>query len=170
MNTLKTIYPIISVTVVVFIAVTLLNATDAVTRPAILEQRELRKMRMLGEIFPEMDERIAENDIYRIYADGVEIGFAFLAEGRGYGGPIDILVGLENETVQGITIVSHTETPGLGEKITERTFLDQFAGLNIDDVALRRDNGEVDAITGATISARAVADAVRETAKRILKE
>ncbi len=169
-DTLKKLYPIISVTVVVFLALALLGVTDVVARPAILEQRELRKVRMLTEIFPDMTEFILEDDIFRIYSDEAKIGFAFLAKGRGYGGPVHILAGLENETVKGIAIVLHTETPGLGARITEPEFTDQFVELYIGDVALRRDNGRVDAITGATISARAVVDAVRETAERILEE
>jgi len=109
-----------------------------------------------------MTEYTLEDDIYMIYADEAEVGFAFLAVGKGYGGNIDILVGLENETtVKGVTIISHLETPGLGARITESSFRDQFAGLNIDDVALKRDGGQIDAVTGATISSRAVVDAVR---------
>lgn len=165
---LKKIYSIISVTVIVGIAVALLGVTDKVTRPAILEQRRLRAERMLGEIFPYMNEFIFEDGIYRIYSDKIKIGFAFYAEGRGYGGIIRILVGLKNETIQGIGIVSHAETPGLGAKITDPEFTDQFVGLPVGDVALKRDHGRVDGITAATISARAAADAIRVGAKRIL--
>jgi len=48
--------------------------------------------------------------------------------------------------------------------ITESDFTDKFVGLNIDDVALRQEGGHIDGITGATISSKAVIDAVRETA------
>ncbi|GAH24330.1 unnamed protein product, partial [marine sediment metagenome] len=94
--------------------------------------------------------------------------------GKGYGGDIDILVGLEDEaTIKGISIISSLETPGLGSRIAESPFTDKFTGLNIDDVALRRDGGQIDAITGSTISSRAVVDAVRDTAMekvKLLKE
>jgi electron transport complex protein RnfG len=128
-------------------------------------QREQKIQRMLHEIFPNMTEYILEDDIYMVYSDEDEIGFAFLAVGKGYGGLIDILIGLENETaIKGVTIISHLESPGLGARITESSFIDQFAGVNIADVALRQKGGEIDAITGATISARAVVNAVRATA------
>jgi len=170
-NAFKKVYPIISITVVVFLAVTVLGETYVVASPRIEEQRVLRKERMLKGIFPEMTESTLEDDIYRIYYDGDKIGFAFLAEGRGFGGPITILVGLKDpETVRGIGIVLHTETPGLGAKITEREFLDRFAGLNIADVALTRDDGRIDAITAATVSARAVADTVRKAMEDRLEE
>ena len=122
------------------------------------------------EIFPSMTEHTLENDVYMIYSDEAEIGFAFLAMGKGYGGNIDILVGLENETtVKGITIVSHLESPGLGARITESVFTDQFTGLNIDDVVLKRDGGQIDAITGASISSESVVDAIRATVIEKLK-
>ena len=122
-DTLKKVFPIISVTVVVFIAVTLLYLTDTVARPMIEWQKEQKIQRMLYEIFPNMTEHTLEDDIYMIYSNEAEIGFAFLAVGKGYGGLIDILVGLENETtIKGVTIVSHLESPGLGARITESVF------------------------------------------------
>lgn len=161
----KKFFPIISITIVVSLAVILLGVTNSIVRPMIEWQREQKIQRMLHEIFPNMTEYILEDDIYMVYSDEDEISFAFLAVGKGYGGLIDILIGLENETtIKGVTIISHLESPGLGARITESSFIDQFIGVNIADVALRQKGGEIDAITGATISARAVVDAVRATA------
>ncbi len=169
-DTLKKVFPLISVTVVVFIAVILLGLTNTVVRPMIEWQKEQKIQRMLYEIFPDMTEHTLEDDIYIIYSDGAEIGFAFLAVGKGYGGLIDILVGLENETtIKGVTIVSHLESPGLGARITESAFTDQFTGGNITDVALRQKGGEIDAITGASISSGAVVDAIRAAAMEKIK-
>jgi electron transport complex protein RnfG len=90
--------------------------------------------------------------------------------GKGYGGDIDILIGLEDETtIKGITIISQSETPGLGSRIAESSFASKFAGLNIGDVALKQDGGQIDAITGATISSGAVVDAVRTAAMEKVK-
>ena len=164
-DTLKKVFPIISITIVVSIAVTLLGLTNSLVRPMIEWQKEQKIQRMLYEIFPNMTEYILEDDIYIIYSDEAEIGFAFLAVGKGYGGLIDILVGLENETtIKGVTIISQLESPGLGARIAESSFTDQFAGANFADVALSQKGGEIDAITGATISSRAVVDAIRATA------
>jgi electron transport complex protein RnfG len=141
-----------------------------VVRDKIEWQKEQKIQRMLYEIFPNMTEHTLEDDIYMIYSNEAEIGFAFLAVGKGYGGLIDILVGLDNETtIKGVTIVSHLESPGLGARITESSFRDQFAGLNIDDVVLKRDGGQIDAITGATISSGAVVDAIRATVMEKVK-
>ncbi len=169
-DTLKKLFPIISVTVVVFIAVALLGLTDTLVRDKIEWQKEQKIQRMLYEIFPNMTEHTLEDDIYMIYSDEAEISFAFLAVGKGYGGLIDILVGLENETtIKGITIVSHLESPGLGARITESSFREQFIGVNIADVALRQKGGEIDAITGASISSGAVVDAIRATVMEKVK-
>jgi len=86
-------------------------------------------------------------------------------------GDINILVGLEDETtVKGIKIVSQEETPGLGTRITEPFFTDQFAGIAIKDIALSRDGGKIDAITSSTISSSAVVDAVRATVMEKVKQ
>ena len=82
-DTLKKVFPIISVTVVVFIAVALLGLTDTVVRDKIEWQKEQKIQRMLYEIFPNMTEHTLEYDIYMIYSDEAEIGFAFLAVGKG---------------------------------------------------------------------------------------
>jgi len=167
---LKKAFPVILLTVVVAVSVTLLTFTDRLTREKIEYQREQKIHRMLFEIFPNMSQYTLENDIYTIYSDGAKVGYAFIAIGKGYGGKIDILVGLEDETmIKGINIVSHLETPGLGARITESPFTNQFTGLDIANVALRQDGGQIDAITGATRSSRAVIEAVRTTAMEKVK-
>ncbi len=169
-DTLKKAFPVILLTVVVAISVTLLTFTDRLTRDKIEYQKEQKIQSMLFEIFPNMSRYDFEDDIYTIYSNGAKVGYAFLAVGKGYGGDIDILVGLEDEaTIKGISVISSLETPGLGSRIAESPFTDKFAGLNIDDVALSRDGGQIDAITGSTISSRAVVDAVRATAMEKVK-
>ena len=88
----------------------------------------------------------------------------------GYSGPIRLLVGiLADGTISGVRVVSHRETPGLGDKIEiERDdWILGFDGRRLGDPprdrwAVRRDNGEFDQFTGATITARAVVSAVRD--------
>lgn len=82
---------------------------------------------------------------------------------QGYGGRIYVVVGAKPDgRVSGIYILRHLETPGLGSKITGPSFTDQFKGCSLEDTDLRveKDGGNVHAITGATISPRAVAEAV----------
>jgi len=169
-NTLRKLSPIMFITLVVLISVTLLAFTESFTSAQLEAQKHQQVIAKLEGIFPEMTDYDPKDDIYILYANGDKIGYAFLATGVGYSGDISILVGLEDaETVKGIIIVSHEETPGLGSKITESDFTDQFIGLNINDVNLKDEGGQIDSITGATISSKAVIDAVRETAMEKVK-
>jgi len=169
-TTLKKIFPVIFVTVIVFMAVALLSWTNSITKDKIEFQEEQQIQSMLGEMFPDMSRYAFEDDIYTIYSDEAQLGYAFLALGKGYGGSINILVGLENETtIKGISIISQSETPGLGARIGGSSFVGEFTGLSIDDVALKQDGGQIDAITGATISSGAVVDAVKATAVERVK-
>ncbi len=66
-----------------------------------------------------------------------------------------------NYRVVATTIIKQTENPGLGDRITAPQFLNQFAGISAEELHLSP-YGEIDAITGATISSQAVVDAIRE--------
>lgn len=85
---------------------------------------------------------------------------------QGYAGPIRLLVAIDREgRLAGVEVTSHRETPGLGDAIerTRTAWLDQFDGTSLREPrgwAVQPDGGEFDAITGATITARAVVDAM----------
>jgi electron transport complex protein RnfG len=156
-------YPVVFLAVIVTVSVVLLIALGSVTSSVVKSRRREEIKSTLEEIFPEMSEYELEGEVYVIYQDGGKTGYAFIASGSGYGGNIDILVGLDNNfNIKDISVLRQTETPGLGSRITESTFTDQFKGLSAGEVALRADDGRIDAITGATISSKAVVDTVRE--------
>ncbi len=94
------------------------------------------------------------------------IGLAFkVTSPEGYGGDIEVMVGvLPNGTVYGVEVLSHLETPGLGAKIREAKFKDRFKNRNLSNTkwAVKKDAGDIDGITGATISSRAVTKAIKE--------
>ena len=90
------------------------------------------------------------------------VGYAFVGEANGYGGVIRILVGVDEVTdeILNIKVLSHTETPGLGSRIEDESFRSRFIGKTVEDpIAINRD---IDNISGATVSATAAADAVRQ--------
>jgi Na+-translocating ferredoxin:NAD+ oxidoreductase subunit G len=83
---------------------------------------------------------------------------------KGYSGDVWLMVGFAvNGDIQRIVVIEHKETPGLGSKMSSPKFLDQFFGKNPAQVKLKvkKDGGDVDAITGATISSRAFSEAVQ---------
>ena len=162
------IYPIVFLTVVVFLSVVSLTLMDQMTREKILAAQQSEIQQMLSTLFPNLETFQYDEDsgLYTILANTATIGQAQMLQAVGYGGAIDILLGIEPDgRVRGIRIISQQETPGLGAKIIESKFLDQFAGLSVNEIALSRDGGSVDAITGATISSRAVVEAVAETVR-----
>lgn len=82
---------------------------------------------------------------------------------KGFSGNISLMVGiLADGTVNNISVLQHAETPGLGSKMTEASFKDQFNNKNAASFIfkVKKDGGDVDAITAATISSRAFCDAV----------
>lgn len=114
-------------------------------------------------------------NIWRAYEGDQFYGYAFEIEESGYGGKITILVGIAKDSaVQGIRIISHKETPGLGSQIEKQWFTDQFKGKSIEyelkvTTAKPVKIYEIQAITGATISSKAVTEAVN-TAIRLSRK
>ncbi len=161
------LYPLIFLSIIVFISVSLLIFISNITKEKIAAERDAQIVEQLKLLFPEMqDFKYDKNDYYKIYSSNQIIGYAFTTKGKGYGGDINILVGIDSSfMVKGINIISNTETPGLGTKITESFFIDQFKGLSLEEINLSKNGGKVDAITGATISSKAVVDAVRNELK-----
>jgi len=156
---------------ILFISGTSLTITYRLAEDRIKKQNRIKIEKMLKGIFSNMTDYSfdEEKDLYIIYSSNNIVGYAFLAKGKGYGGNIDILVGLEDEkTIKGVRIVKHSETPGLGSRITEDSFLGQFKDISIKDALLKGKGGKIEAITGSTISSRAVTEAVyKEAMKRI---
>jgi electron transport complex protein RnfG len=108
--------------------------------------------------------------IYRVYSDDSPAAALFVVSARdGYSGPIRLLVGVDaGEFVTGLSVLEHRETPGLGDGIESRNWQEQFVGRSLGNPAgsgwnIRDDGGEFDALTGASVTPRAVVKAVRET-------
>ncbi|MHB9126871.1 MAG: FMN-binding protein [Candidatus Humimicrobiaceae bacterium] len=120
-------YPVIFLAVIVFVAVVLLMYVNNITSAKILEQREAKIVAQLENIFPDMDKYELKDDIYIILKNNETIGYTFIAKGRGYGGEINTLVGIDRDfVIKEITVMSNTETPGLGTRITLASFSDLF--------------------------------------------
>ena len=110
--------------------------------------------------------------IYRVYTGEQPVAALFAVTARdGYAGPIRVLIGLDTAgVITGVRILQHRETPGLGDNIeAERSdWVFQFDGRSMGDPALpgwalQVDGGEFDQLTGASVTPRAVINAIRET-------
>ena len=96
-------------------------------------------------------------------------GFIFTAKGTGYSSTIEIMVGVDiHGKIAGVKILSQQETPGLGAKAveihrgeSEPWFTRQFKGKSVeDDIKVTKDGGNIDAITGATITSRTITTSI----------
>lgn len=173
---------ILTLTLIAAIAGLVLSLVEQTTREPIAEQRRQEMLRALQSVLPPFDNapdtdrvvlaagtdrhgREVQQAVYRGRLQGEISGLAFkVTAPDGYGGNIDIMVGIRPDgTVQGIEILTHSETPGLGDKIKTEAFRGQFAGHSLanSDWRVRKDGGDFDQLTGATISPRAVVGAVR---------
>ena len=101
-------------------------------------------------------------DIYEVQVNGESVGYAITVSASGSQGTIEMMVGVDTEgTVTGVSIVSHSETSGIGTKVmnNEDGVLDQFKGKSAAD-GTPSVGTTVDAITGATVSTRGVTTGV----------
>lgn len=105
---------------------------------------------------------------YRARLQGKVVAAAFQVIGMGYSGPIYIMMSVRsNGTIMGVRVISHAETPGLGDKIevAKGDWIERFGGLSLanrnkQQWAVKKDGGDFDQFSGATITPRAVVRAV----------
>jgi len=97
---------------------------------------------------------------------GKLLGVALENKAGGFGGDVSVMVGFNvaNDTLLGIGVTTMSETPGLGTKIAEPKFSNQFRGSSMD-VELRSKDGAIDAVSGATVSSSAAVTAVQAAVK-----
>lgn len=99
-------------------------------------------------------------------AQGQVIGYAAVGQAPGYGGPIETLVGVDPAgRILGVEVVSRRESPGFFRLLEKRDLIGQFAQHTVSDPL--QIGQDLDAITGATISAEGVANSVRRAARHI---
>lgn len=102
-----------------------------------------------------------EKVVFPAKKNGETFAVAYSSVAKGYHDLIEVMVGVgPGGKLTGISIMSHTETPGLGARIVEPKFTDQFAGLDLDTTKLSSEGGKVDAVSGATFSTIGVITAV----------
>lgn len=144
------------------------------TNPKIQEQARQKLEQSVLVVIPgaTLMEEVQKDDMtFYIGLDdeGNKKGIAFKTTGSGFNGPIEIMVGYDPKegTLLGIEILSMTETPGLGAKIQEEAFKGQFKGKSVEDEFIAKQ--DVEAISGATISSTAVADAIKTSLAKVVE-
>lgn len=110
-----------------------------------------------------------EDYTYNVAANGEEtVGYIFISAAKGYGGNVSVMTAINPDgSVKAVEILDvSNETPGLGQNATKPGFYEQFIGKSGETSVVKNgaiaENGEVDALTGATITSKAVSNAVNE--------
>ena len=156
-------------TLVCLICAAVVGVAYAVTKEPIDAAARAKTTASIARVLPafsatpeEGSIRVGETDYKYYKVDGA--GYAIVSATSGFGGLLTLMVGIaEDGTVHNTAVLSHSETPGLGAKCaTDERFLSQFRGLDpaAKTVAVKKDGGDLDAITASTITSRAYALAV----------
>ena len=119
-------------------------------------------------VLPEAQEFQEREGYYAGMAGGECVGYVFETGASGYGGTVSVMTGISAEgDITGVVILSHSETPGLGANAEKAEFLDQYlqpapeGGLSVIKYQAPA-QGQVEAMTGATITTNAVTNAVNQ--------
>jgi electron transport complex protein RnfG len=152
----------------------ILAVVYAKTAPIMYRNTIMQKQKALKLLMPEAEriDKLGEWTIHDKRAEyfvakkgGSVIGYIIQSFGKGYSSYIDVLVAVDQDfTIRQINIIGHAETPGLGDEIEKESFKNQFAGKAADSLKVMKveTTEHIEAISGATISSRAVAeDAVK---------
>lgn len=157
--------------VICIISSALLAVVNGFTQPQIKLQNEKEEKAALEAVFPQAANFKAhisadKLDYYLVYdGSGHLQGFAIKASGKGYSSDIETLVGLNLDLdISAIKVLSLNETPGLGSRVAEKDFTGQFQGKNSSSIS------SVQAITGATISSRAVINSIKDKISELMPE
>ena len=158
----KTLLTAIILCVICFVAALSLGLTNHLTADKIARVERERYFASAEAVLP-AGVRLAEIDradvtgFVAIDADGTTVGYAIKGVARGYGGNVSCVVGFDTTgCVIGISVSAPDETPGLGNNVEKTDFTSQFLGMDADPVL----GEDVDAVTGASYSSRAVTNAV----------
>lgn len=164
----ESVLPVIILVVICVVMTAALVGTNALTEDKIVEAqlKISEESRMI--VLPDADEFAEEGSYYVGTSGGSIVGYVFETSAKGYGGDINVMTGIsENGDITGVVILDQAETPGLGANIIKESFTEQYQ-QSVPERSLEvvknqaAGSGEVEAVTGATISTNAVTNAVNE--------
>lgn len=167
------------------ISAMLLAVLNDVTAPIIAQNTKNKQEESMRQVLNQaedfdrivlLDYEEAVGEIYKGLNSNCEIiGYAVMTSSNGYGGEISLAVGVDNElNVTGVDVISHSETPGLGANCTNIEFMNQFVNktIGVEVVKTGAKDNQIDAITSATITSKAVTSGVNTaiSAVKVVKE
>ena len=157
----------------------LLGGAYALTKEPIEKAQAEKTKSAISQVLPHFETLEYEDDhhYYTAFDGDRVVGYAIESSAVGFGGNISLMVGITPDgVVYNTSVLSHSETPGLGAKCTTDTkFMNQWRGFDpsVKQLSVKKDGGDVDAITASTITSRAYTEAVKQAVdfvKSIAKE
>ena len=171
----KTLSLLISLTVISAVCAGVLAYIDKVTREPIAKSKTANTLKAAAEVMPsgvEEVESAGDGAFIGRGAGGEVVGYAVTGvDAGGYGGEIELMVGFmpDRRTVVSYKTLAASETPGLGMKLKTPEFAGQFANRDGTSLKVKKDGGDIEAITAATITSRAVCRAIADAAAKAAK-
>ncbi len=154
----------VTLLVICIVVSALLGLTNYITADKIAAINEENTAASMQEVLPadsytEIPYTGSDPIVAAVY-EAAGAGYVVEVTPSGFGGEIDMVVGIASDgTVSGLSIISMSETSGLGANASRDSFRSQFVGKS-GTLAVTKDGGEIDALTGATITSRAVTNGV----------
>ncbi len=159
----------LNLTMAAFLSGLIIAVVYYFTAPIAEIQRVKMKEQSMKELIPDATSFApikGKEEWYRAEKDGKLLAYILLASEKGFDGHVKLLVGVNlDQEVIGYKVLSHKETPGLGDQAFKPKFADQFKGKRYQQLELVKiqEEGKITAITGATITSRAVTNGVRRS-------
>lgn len=153
--------------VICLVVAALVSLVNEVTKTRYAEIQKAEQQNAMAKIFGLTEVSCTDlgDGMYEISRDGQFLGYCVQTTTAGFGGDMTLMIGFYSDcSIAGVQVLSHSETPGLGAKVNDSGYLAQYGGKS-GELTLGED---VDAISGATISSRAVlagVSAAQETLK-----
>lgn len=160
----------ITLMIICMVAAGLLAFTNAKTEPIIAENEQKQLEAALRELLPEaetFEPNPEEDKVFYVAKKGdQDVGVVAVFSQKGFGGFMNLALGVNTENkVTGFKVLQHSETPGLGARVAEPAFAEQFVGKSTEDDFLV--GKDVQGISGATISSRSVAEGLKSITTEI---
>lgn len=170
MNAKEVLKPAAILFVICVLVSAALAGTNLLTRDRIAEAQAKKAEESRMVVLPGAESFEERNGHYAGMAGGQPVGYVFETEGKGYGGTVKVMTGISAEgEITGVIVLEHGETPGLGANAEKADFRDQYkqpVANNVGGIRVVKyqtpGEGEIEAMTGATITSTAVTNAVNQ--------
>ncbi len=167
MNFKTVVLPPLILCLICFCVTGLLALTNELTKDRIIQAQIEKEEQSRSLVMPDATAYEQVDEFTYLAKNGEEdLGYIFVTESKGYAGTVSVMTGISlDENITGIIILQQSETPGLGANCTNEEFTNRFRQEANELTVVKNTpsgNGNIEALTGSTVTTDAVTDAVNE--------